>query len=421
MTGRGGARKRQVNPELLSDEEYVLKRQRNNDAVNRTRQKKRQEETDTSMRVEELRNENTQLERKVEGLQKELDFLKEMFVAYAANNRKKGTGSEEGSSGAAECLRTSADVLDSMQKFLAYIKGDGNREVLERIRPIEQKLKPYAEKAMSASGTTETSKQMLRPRPDLMKVGDEETSERSEESEDEMKAQSSSVKKYVPPKVVALRYDENEEAKEERVLERARRKALQSSLISDLRAQYSEAPEEMQEEKGNRKVRQKDQEKQNLRIFKVIDVVTYELSLLELCLDGPLKYEEDYMIRLQTTKKERHERKLQNRQNILDELLHFGDYMAMDEGSKKDASHKKRKPHVKGGPKSKRRRDGGNRFEAVKRGGKKSQTLASGFHETPGWEELFDTLITIVDFIFRQKLLQQNSAHVSYAAASLGT
>ncbi|VDM38843.1 unnamed protein product [Toxocara canis] len=65
MTGRGGARKRQVNPELLSDEEYVLKRQRNNDAVNRTRQKKRQEETDTSMRVEELRNENTQLERKV--------------------------------------------------------------------------------------------------------------------------------------------------------------------------------------------------------------------------------------------------------------------------------------------------------------------------------------------------------------------
>ncbi|VDM39761.1 unnamed protein product [Toxocara canis] len=314
-----------------------------------------------------------------------------MFVAYAANNRKKGTGSEEGASGAAECLKTSADVLDSMQKFLAYIKGDGNREgislfevknrdllgymnevaflmgrmsfaesiqdcsalerciflrtVLERIRPIEQKLKPYAEKAMSASGTTETSKQMLRPRPDLMKVGDEETSERSEESEDEMKAQSSSVKKYVPPKVVALRYDENEEAKEERVLERARRKALQSSLISDLRAQYSEAPEEMQEEKGNRKVRQKDQEKQ--------------------------KYEEDYMIRLQTTKKERHERKLQNRQNILDELLHFGDYMAMDEGSKKDASHKKRKPHVKGGPKSKRRRDGGNRFEAMKRGGKK--------------------------------------------------
>ncbi|VDK44477.1 unnamed protein product [Anisakis simplex] len=103
MTGRGGARKRQVNPELLSDEEYVLKRQRNNDAVNRhtfeTRQKKRQEETDTSLRVEELRNENMQLERKVEGLQKELDFLKEMFVAYAANNRKKWNGSDEPSEG----------------------------------------------------------------------------------------------------------------------------------------------------------------------------------------------------------------------------------------------------------------------------------------------------------------------------------
>uniref|UniRef100_A0A914R979 BHLH domain-containing protein n=1 Tax=Parascaris equorum TaxID=6256 RepID=A0A914R979_PAREQ len=36
MTGRGGARKRQVNSELINDEEYVLKRQRNNDAVNRS-------------------------------------------------------------------------------------------------------------------------------------------------------------------------------------------------------------------------------------------------------------------------------------------------------------------------------------------------------------------------------------------------
>ncbi|VDD84901.1 unnamed protein product [Enterobius vermicularis] len=51
----------------------------------RTRQKKRQEESDTSKRVEELRKENEQLERKVEGLQKELAVLKEMFVAYAAN------------------------------------------------------------------------------------------------------------------------------------------------------------------------------------------------------------------------------------------------------------------------------------------------------------------------------------------------
>lgn len=35
MAGRGGARKRLANPDKLSDDEYLLKRQRNNDAVNR--------------------------------------------------------------------------------------------------------------------------------------------------------------------------------------------------------------------------------------------------------------------------------------------------------------------------------------------------------------------------------------------------
>ncbi|CAI4230183.1 unnamed protein product [Auanema sp. JU1783] len=71
------------------DETYLQKRQRNNEAVNRTRQKKRQEETETTAKVEELRQENEQLERKVESLQKELTFLKEMFVAYANGNKNK--------------------------------------------------------------------------------------------------------------------------------------------------------------------------------------------------------------------------------------------------------------------------------------------------------------------------------------------
>ncbi|VDN23842.1 unnamed protein product [Gongylonema pulchrum] len=88
MSRRGGARKRPSDADKLSDEEYMLKRQRNNDAVNRTRQKKRQEEANTMVRVEELRKENADLERKVEGLQKELSFLKEMFVAYASSRRR---------------------------------------------------------------------------------------------------------------------------------------------------------------------------------------------------------------------------------------------------------------------------------------------------------------------------------------------
>lgn len=49
------------------DEEYAMKRQRNNAAVNKTRQKKRQEECDTVKRVKQLREENAALERFVLG------------------------------------------------------------------------------------------------------------------------------------------------------------------------------------------------------------------------------------------------------------------------------------------------------------------------------------------------------------------
>ncbi|KAF8366888.1 cebp-2 [Pristionchus pacificus] len=72
------------------DQDYRVKRARNNEAVNRTRQKKKQEEVDTSLKVETLRVENSALERKVESLQKELSFLKEMFMAYA--KKENGTG-----------------------------------------------------------------------------------------------------------------------------------------------------------------------------------------------------------------------------------------------------------------------------------------------------------------------------------------
>lgn len=69
----GGARKRLIEADLTSNDdasynitttdEYALKRQRNNAAVNKTRQKKRQEEIDTQKRVQQLRNENEKLER----------------------------------------------------------------------------------------------------------------------------------------------------------------------------------------------------------------------------------------------------------------------------------------------------------------------------------------------------------------------
>lgn len=109
MPGRGGQRKRSSEAETNS-EDYVIKRQRNNDAVTRTRMKKRAEESETAKRVEELRSENTQLERKVEGLQKELSFLKEMFVAYASGDKKKGAVADEAAAAAAASTSASSSA-----------------------------------------------------------------------------------------------------------------------------------------------------------------------------------------------------------------------------------------------------------------------------------------------------------------------
>lgn len=48
---------------IAQDDEYIMKRQRNNAAVNKTRQKKRLEEMSVQSRVQQLRDENELLER----------------------------------------------------------------------------------------------------------------------------------------------------------------------------------------------------------------------------------------------------------------------------------------------------------------------------------------------------------------------
>uniref|UniRef100_A0A8R1XPV5 Neuroguidin n=1 Tax=Onchocerca volvulus TaxID=6282 RepID=A0A8R1XPV5_ONCVO len=191
------------------------------------------------------------------------------------------------------------------------------RTILERIRPIEHRMKSYVEKLiLLTSDTASTNVKTLRPHPDRLKVDDESEELESEDDGSDENASKAKSKKYVPPKLMAVHYNEDEEEMEERKIQRARRRALQSSLIQDLRAQYSEAPEEFQDDSIVKRKKQEDIEKR--------------------------KYEEDYLIRLQMTKKEKHNKKIQNRQDILDELLHFGSYMAMkdiEKGSDNTASH----------------------------------------------------------------------------------
>lgn len=66
-----------------NDEDYRKKRDRNNQAVKRSRVKSKQKTMETQSKVNELRVKNKVLEGKIEGLKKELELLKDLFLAQA--------------------------------------------------------------------------------------------------------------------------------------------------------------------------------------------------------------------------------------------------------------------------------------------------------------------------------------------------
>ena len=113
------------------------------------------------------------------------------------------------------------------------------RTVLEKLRPLEQKLKYQTDKAIQASSrsvdeTTETNPLQFKPNLDNFdESGDEET-------EDETLPED---KKYIPPHIAATQHEE--ENKRLAKLEKAKRDALtKSSLIAELIEETSDLPTE---------------------------------------------------------------------------------------------------------------------------------------------------------------------------------
>lgn len=63
-----------------SSEEYRQRRERNNAAVKKSRFKSKQKTLETQKRVDQLKDENGLLERRVETLNRELNFMRSIFV-----------------------------------------------------------------------------------------------------------------------------------------------------------------------------------------------------------------------------------------------------------------------------------------------------------------------------------------------------
>jgi CCAAT/enhancer binding protein (C/EBP) gamma len=74
--------KREIDP---TDPTYCEKRNKNNEAVKKSREKTRMKAKDTMEKVSELKQENEMLEERIKLLSKELTFLKDIFMAHAGS------------------------------------------------------------------------------------------------------------------------------------------------------------------------------------------------------------------------------------------------------------------------------------------------------------------------------------------------
>jgi len=76
-------------------DDYRVRRERNNIAVKKSREKTRERAKETLVRVAELKQENTVLEEKVTLLSKELTLLKDLLLAHASGRRNSDSESFE--------------------------------------------------------------------------------------------------------------------------------------------------------------------------------------------------------------------------------------------------------------------------------------------------------------------------------------
>ncbi|KAL4616843.1 neuroguidin [Arapaima gigas] len=213
------------------------------------------------------------------------------------------------------------------------------RTVLEKMRPLDQKLRYQVDKLVrtAVTGSLAANDPLhLRPNPEnlISKLSE------SEESEDEGRAAAEKCvksepsvgsKKYVPPRIAPMHYegDETEADRQKELAEKRRRAALRSSVIQELRQQYSDAPEEIRDRRDFQTERQSRE----------------ELHRKE--------YEESMMVRLAVTRQDRTARKrgMMGMSSQLSSITRFSDITALTggDGQDTDATHprKKKKKQLK--------------------------------------------------------------------------
>ncbi|XP_011496494.1 PREDICTED: neuroguidin [Ceratosolen solmsi marchali] len=182
------------------------------------------------------------------------------------------------------------------------------RTVLEKIRPIDHKLKYQIDKLVktAVTGTTNSDDPInFKPNPDAL-VGKIDGSDEESESEQDVNEEGAKSRKpgiYVPPKLAAVHYDGDDTIvdKMHKAGERARRRAVSGAVLRELREEYLDAPIEDSNDLGEK---QSTFGRENKR---------------------KIEYEENYMTRLPVTKEEKHrQRQMTTLGTLGTEITNFG-------------------------------------------------------------------------------------------------
>lgn len=194
------------------------------------------------------------------------------------------------------------------------------RTVLEKIRPIDHKLKYQIDKLVktAVTGTNDDDPASFRANPDdLIGKGDADS---DSDGSDAPKVEKKSAV-YVPPKLSAVHYDEGAD-RNKKTDERNKRKALSSAIMQDLREEYLDTPVEVSQSSRAQQIISRQQKERE-------------------------EYEENYLTRLPITKSDKHKRRqLSTLGTLGDELTSFGGRAgAKRKRSKSKAKNFKKKRH----------------------------------------------------------------------------
>ncbi|XP_042570156.1 neuroguidin [Cyprinus carpio] len=208
------------------------------------------------------------------------------------------------------------------------------RTVLEKMRPLDQKLKYQIDKLVRTAVTGSLAENdPLHFRPNPQNLVSKRFVVLVEGGKSKGVKEPSASRKYIPPRIAPMHYDGDmtEADRQKEQIDKQKRAALRSSVIQELRQQYSDAPEEIRDRRDFQTERE-SREEMNRK-----------------------NYEESMLVRLSTPREQRfRKRGMVGMTSQLSSITRFSDITALTGGEAQDTDNpkpKKKKKMIKKGKK----------------------------------------------------------------------